>query len=768
VTIPPQNQHRLRRFLPILPSDLPSRLEPASAARRTRRRTTAILLAIPAFVLLTLLFSLQAFNLNWFLRPDSSSQALVFAALSALVFLVFLVLCLMLARILLKLAAERRGGVMGSKFRTKLVSGALLLSFGPVVCLFIFAYGLMNRSIDKWFSTPIEEVRRDTTTVASTLAEYTLQNARAEAVSIAIAPDTEKAFETGKFAGLLGVFRRREAPLQGGFAIALLQGDLEASFQVPTTWPLLAKSLRVSNGRVNLPTAIDLNGQQYLIGWQEVGSKGLIVVGMPMPRTFSQAIQQIENSQQGYLELAKERKRIRLTYMMVLLLITAVVLFAATWFAIFLSKFITTPVAALAEATQEISKGHLDYRVNVQATDELGELVGSFNRMAGELQTYRRNIEASKRDLAEANDELEQRRRHIETILENIPTGVLSLDAIVRVTHANAALSRMFRPDFSGNGSGILKGAHIRDVFPQDVIDDLAHMLRKADRMGTTTSQVEVPINGSSFTMAVTVASLKHDTQRLGYIVVFEDLSDLLKAQKQAAWREVARRVAHEIKNPLTPIALSAQRIKRHLDRGTPDEASLAVIHGCAETISGAVETVRTLVDEFSTMARFPAAQVRPADMNNIVHNALAMFDGRLENVSVQTFLSPDLPKVLADPEAMKRAIANLVDNAAEAMNDCMVREIQITTSILSNRDMVEVVVADTGHGITAEVKEKLFLPYFSTKQRGTGLGLAIVSRIVEDHHGSIRVEENKPVGTKFIVELPVATETTVESAAHA
>jgi two-component system nitrogen regulation sensor histidine kinase NtrY len=732
-----------------------------------RRRTAILLLAIPAFILLTILFSQQAFNL-WFLRPDSSGQALVFAALSALVFLLFLVLCLMLARILLKLLAERRGGVMGSKFRTKLVSGALVLSFGPVVFLFIFAYGLMNRSIDKWFSTPVEEVRRDTATVASTLAEYTLQNARAEAVSITAAPDTEKAFQTGNFTSLLGVFRRREAPLQGGFAIALLDRELEASYQVPTTWPELSKKLRIQEGELSLPTAIEIDGQQYLIGWQEVGKRGLVLVGMPMPRNFTDAIQQIEDSQQGYLLLAKERKRIRLTYMMLLLLITAVVLFAATWFAVFLSKFVTTPVAALAEATQEISKGNLDYRINVLATDELGELVGSFNRMADELQTNRRNLEASRHELASANDELEQRRRHIETILENIPTGVLSLDSIMRVSHANAALTRLFRPDANGNSNGIIRGAHLRDVFPQEVIDDLAHMLRKADRMGTTTSQLEIGSAGQNLSAAVTVASLKREAQRLGYVIVFEDLTDLLKAQKQLAWREVARRVAHEIKNPLTPIALSAQRIKRHLERGSPDDASLAVIHGCAETIAGAVETVRTLVDEFSTMARFPAAQVRPADVNGIVHNALSMFDGRMEGVTVRTFLASDLPKVLADAEAMKRAVANLVDNAAEAMRETMVREIHITTSVLSTRDMIEIVIADSGHGITSDVKEKLFLPYFSTKQRGTGLGLAIVSRIVEEHHGSIRVEENKPVGTKFIVELPVATETAVESAAHA
>ena len=741
----------------------------SSDGQRRRRRLLITLMAIPAFILFTFLFSQQAFNLVPFIRPDSSSQTLVFAALSALVFILFLVLCLMIARILLKLFAERRVGKMGSKFRTKLVTGALVLSFGPVLFLFLFAYGLMNRSIDKWFSTPVEEVRRDTSAVSTTLASYTLENARAEAVSIALDPATEKAFDAGKFGPLMDVFRRREAPLQGGFALALLDSDLEASFQIPSTWPVVSEKLRIAQGRLNFPTAIELNGQQYLVGWQDVGKRGLIIVAMPMPKPFTHAIQQMEESQRNYLDLAAQRKMVRRTYMLLLLLLTAVVLFAATWFAVFMSKFVTTPVSALAEGTQEISKGNLDFRVDVPATDELNELVKSFNRMADELKTNRQQLESSSRDLAEMNEQLEQRRRQIETILETIPTGVLSLDATLRVTHANYALTRLFRPDGDGNSTEILKGAHLRDVFPQEVIDDLAYMLRKSDRMGSTTSQLEATIGGRALNLAVTVASLKHETQRLGYVIVFEDLTDLLKAQKQAAWREVARRVAHEIKNPLTPIALSAQRIKRHLERGaTPDDASLAVIHGCAETIAGAVETVRTLVDEFSTMARFPAAQVKPADMNSIVHNALSMFDGRLDGIVVRTFLSPELPKVLADSDAIKRAIANLVDNAAEAMRDSLLREIQISTSVLSSRDMVELVVADTGHGITPANKEKLFLPYFSTKQRGTGLGLAIVSRVVEDHHGTIRVEENKPVGTRFIVELPVASEVSVESAAHA
>jgi nitrogen fixation/metabolism regulation signal transduction histidine kinase len=277
--------------------------------------------------------------------------------------------------------------------------------------------------------------------------------------------------------------------------------------------------------------------------------------------------------------------------------------------------------------------------------------------------------------------------------------------------------------------------------------------------MHTTTSQMEVSVGGRILTLAVTAASLQYERERHGYVIVFEDLSDLLHAQKQAAWREVARRIAHEIKNPLTPIALSAERIRRHLERGEqPDPASVAIIEGCAQTIASSVETVRTLVDEFSTLARFPASRPQPSDINAIVENALATFNGRLDGIEITTALASDLPPVMADPEAMKRALANLVDNAAEAMQDALVKEVQISTSLTDVRESVEVVIADTGHGVSQELKEKLFLPYFSTKGRGTGLGLAIVSRIVEDHHGSIRVEENSPVGARFIVELPVAT----------
>jgi two-component system, NtrC family, nitrogen regulation sensor histidine kinase NtrY len=719
-----------------------------------------VLLAIGIFVLFGILLSQSSFDLP-FLNPDTNQQLLFFAALSAVIFLLFVALTFVLARNLLKLFAERRLGVLGSKFRTRLVVGGLLLSFLPVIMMFFFAYGLMNRSIDKWFSRPVEEVREDTAAMASLLSRYLAQNARAEAESIAALPETQRAFAGHSFSTVMSEFRRHEPTLQGGFAVAIEDGNAQASFAAPASWPLL--KARIPLQRVTADTIVHLNWEQtdYIVGGANVNDRGLILVAMPLPQKLSETVKSLEASQRRYLELSRERKLVRRTYMGLLLLLTVLVLFSTTWLALYLAKLVTRPVVALAEATQEISRGRLDYRVEVSAADEIGDLVRSFNRMAEELETSRRQIEASSHDLGAANIALEQRRRHIETILESIPTGVLSLDADRHITHVNQALLRMFNP--SGGDSAtpnVAIGGALRDVFPREVLEDLEPLLRRADRMGTTTTQLEVPLHPSPFNAAVTVATLHHGGQGLGYVLVFEDLSDLLKAQKQTAWREVARRVAHEIKNPLTPIALSAERIRRHLDRGSPpDAASLNVLHSCSETIGGAVETLRTLVDEFSTLARFPTAQPALANINSIVENTLAMFNGRLDSIRVQTFLGTDLPKVMADAEAIKRALANLVDNAAEAMQGSLVREIQISTSLVVSRDAVEITVADTGHGVTRELKERLFLPYFSTKKRGTGLGLAIVSRIIEDHHGSIRVEENQPVGTRFVVELPVAAD---------
>jgi len=722
------------------------------------RKKLVIILTAVGLVLFGLLLAQTSFDLP-FINPASNQQIVFLVVLSAIVFLLFIALTFVLARNLIKLFAERRQGVLGSKFRTRLVVGSLLLSFIPVIVMFYFSYVLMNRSIDKWFSTPVQEVQQDTAIMASLLSKYAAENARAEALSMASAPETERAFEGHSFSGVLDQFRLHETTLQGGFAIAIESGNAEASFGAPAAWPLLKPGLPSQPLDPDHPQHFAWNGVEYVLGSASIGDHGEILVAMPLPKNFTETRKQIEASQLRYLELARNRRLVRTQYMLLLWVLTVAVLFASMWLALYLSRLVTRPVVALAEATQEISRGNLDYRVEVPAADELGDLVRSFNQMAEDLQTSRYQIDASSRELSAANSELDQRRQHIETILESIPTGVLSLDAGLHVTHVNQAFLRMFKPSEEPvRQTAALLTAPLRDLFPAEILAEFEPLLRRADRMGTTTTQMEFALHRAKLNVAVTVATLQHQTQRLGYVLVFEDLSDLLRAQKQAAWREVARRVAHEIKNPLTPIALSADRILRHLDRGAqPDPASVEVVRSCAETIGSAVETVRTLVNEFATLASFPASQPQPADINPIAASALSMFNGRLDRIRVRTIFSDSLPKVMADPQAIKRAIANLIDNAAEAVQGSLLKEIEISTTLVASHDAVEISVADSGQGVTQESKERLFLPYFSTKERGTGLGLAIVSRIVEDHHGSIRVEENRPVGARFVIELPIA-----------
>ncbi|MGO9864436.1 MAG: ATP-binding protein [Terriglobales bacterium] len=723
------------------------------------RRRAVIALALGAFFLLAIMVAQASFNLK-FISPDTNQERLFFFGLTSLIFLAFVALSVVLGRNLLKLYAERRAGVAGSKFRTRLVVVSLLLSFLPVLAMFWFSYGLMNRSIDKWFSQPVEEVRADTAAMSALLYDYVGENAKSEAQAIAQTDEFQRAMASRNSVAATEELREHIPSLQGGFALALANGNAAASVNAPAPWADMENGFPLQEALHGAHPQFQWSQTDYMVAAVPI-QDGAVIVAMRLPPKFAQTAKQIQDSQRRYIELAGKRRLFRRTYIGYLLLLTVVVLFVSTWLALMLSKLVNRPVAALAAGTEAISKGQLDYRVDIRATDELAELVQSFNSMAEQLESNRRQIEASSRDVGDANEALERRRRYIETVLESLPTGVISIDAERRVTLANAAFSRMFfleRSEYISPAS--LVNLPLREVLPADVLADLEPLLRRADRMGMTAANMELDLPRAKLNVAVTVSALSHAAEGLGYVVVFEDLSDLLRAQKQAAWREVARRVAHEIKNPLTPLALSAERIQRHLTRGgAPDAASLEVIRTCADSIGHAVETVRTLVDEFSALARFPASRPQPASLNSLVEAALLMFDGRLEGIRVRTELARDLPAVMADPEAIKRAVANLVDNAAEAMRDAILKEITISTSLVASRDALELTVSDTGQGISRDVKERLFLPYFSTKARGTGLGLAIVSRIVEDHRGSIRVEENKPVGSRFVIELPIAIE---------
>ena len=388
-----------------------------------------------------------------------------------------------------------------------------------------------------------------------------------------------------------------------------------------------------------------------------------------------------------------------------------------------------------------------------RADDELGVLVHSFNQMTQQLLENRRAIEQASLKLQEANRQLEERGNTIEAILENIPTGVVSFDPQGQITRLNSTAERLF-------GRPRAQSARVlTDLFSAEDAREIARMFRRAARQGVVTQQMELDLGGRRAFMALTVSSVKARHGRVGSVLVLEDLAEVVRSQRSAAWQEVARRIAHEIKNPLTPIQLSTERILRLLERmdtESPPADLLAAVGDSAKLIGREVGTLKTLVDEFTAFARFPASKPAPAQINDILEDALNVFAGRLNGISLQRDLSPDLPIVQADADQMKRVVVNLIDNAAEALEQSLRKEIWVRSTLAADRDVVEITIEDSGPGIPPEAKERLFLPYFSTKRSGTGLGLAIVNRIIAEHHGSIRVEENFPTGTKFIIELPI------------
>jgi PAS domain S-box-containing protein len=376
--------------------------------------------------------------------------------------------------------------------------------------------------------------------------------------------------------------------------------------------------------------------------------------------------------------------------------------------------------------------------------------------MTEQLGEGRRQINEFTQSLEQAIEERERRRKLMEAILENIPTGVVSLDAAGGVARVNTAVVTIL-------GESARNAGTIAELVGEEASRDVLHMMRRSLRMGAASSEIEIATAGRLVRAAVTVTSLGPRRSNPGFIVVIDDLTDLLQAQKTAAWQEVAQRIAHEIKNPLTPIQLSAQRLLRFLDRAATANPSAQrtefekLSAECAGLIEREVQTLESLVDEFSQFARFPAARLASADVNTIVESALGLFKGRLDGIAVSTDLADSLPAVKADAELVRQVVANLIDNAAESMEGSSVRRLRVATRAESEGDAVVIEVSDSGHGISPADKDRLFLPHFSTKGRGTGLGLAIASRIIAEHNGTIRVEDNMPVGARFLIRFPAA-----------
>ena len=736
------------------------------------RRRTVIFLSAGVLLFFALLGGLQAFNTSniRFLNPETSGETLAFTGLTVIIFLSLLVFLLLLLRAILKLYADQSSSALGARLRTRMVLGAALIALTPAVFMFLFSFQLMNRSIDRWFSPNTSQLREDSTRVVLELAQYVTSNASGEAESIAAtgAPD-------GDASTLEKVLASHRVTLEGGFVFVYDQGrHVIASFEAPpeTSTASLIPWLPESAGATKFQSAIPLQGplsasiltsaqrndepviriagQDYALGKSATASGTLVIAALPMPEGLSQTTARIRAGAAEYWDLFRSRNSIRATFFLMLLLITVVVFFSSVWLALFLSKQITRPVEALADAMDEIAAGKYEHRVGLVTTGEMAELVRSFNHMAADLDTSRKLAETSSAQLTAANQAIEERRRELETILETIPSGVVTLDGSGTVLQANRAFAVLIGQDENAT----LRCQKLDVLLPPDLIDELSGVIRRGQRMGAASTEIELHLRGRNMHLAVTSARLELAHGKPGTVLVVEDTSELLRAQRQLAWKEVAQRVAHEIKNPLTPIALSAERIGRHLDRSQPDSPS--VIRKCSEVILACVGTLRTLVDQFSALAQFPAPQPRPCDMNQIADEALALFAGRLDGISVKRDLEPGLPLVLADHEAIRRALANLIDNAAEAMQGSLLRVLCVRSSLAEDGAAVEFEVSDTGHGLTEEIRERLFLPFYSTKHRGTGLGLSIAAKIIQELGGSIRAESNTPKGARFLVRLPL------------
>jgi two-component system, NtrC family, nitrogen regulation sensor histidine kinase NtrY len=668
-------------------------------------------------ILLTLVVWQVSFSFGEY-GPADAPQTFVFWAVSTLIFLLTVTLGFMLFRTGVKLYLERQANREGSRIKTKLLAGALALSLLPVMFLGLFRYVILNRNVEKWFSRPAEGIRTDLVQSSRALSAEVQGRANIMARWVASLPEVDAD----------GV----------NYALLCRENNI-ASLEIrrPGAPPNIVCPLQPGTTGVYIATTPLRDGTLILS----------VRSAVDMQKTQNE----IDRYMAEYSLLASQKKNIRTMYLLFILAIALFILFVATWIALLLSRQIISPISALLVAAGEVRKGNLGHRVRAKAIDELATLVRAFNEMMQELEANSR--------------ELENRRRFTEAILESIPTGVLSVNAEGRIQRVNRALQGLLSEEH------VERAAHLSDLFSREDASEIQYLMKRARRTGIAASQIEVHTPAQVLHLAVTVSALPaQPPAEQSFVVVLEDTSELLRAQKTAAWHEVARRIAHELKNPLTPIALSAERITRILDRmgerlpGLPPD-SQRILRECARTISREVESVKALADEFSQFSRFPAAQPVPCDINEIVKNALAVFLGRLDEIDLRVELAPGLPPIHADPEQLKRVIVNLVDNAAEAMRDVPVKRMVVRTAP-SSHDSIELLVADTGCGISPQDKEKLFLPYFSTKGRGTGLGLAIVSHILSEHGARVRVEDNRPAGARFYVDIPAVVAAEAEARA--
>lgn len=751
----------------------PSDPFPVHKKRSHARRTRVIVLAVATLLFSGLFFVLQAFDTLRVWAPSSVSETLILYALSMINFTAFIVLFMVLARNIIKLRRERAEMKIGARFKTRLVIFSIALSLLPALFIFFIITGMINRSMEKWFSLIPREMVRNAREIQESYVKGELDELQSTVITLARLVAREESEQVNQILTeelsnqklLLIEFYQRD----GGLMARIAAPRLTASKGLQEAWKqAYLAAARGESFATKVTETKDNEGEDriYLIAAAPVlsGKAGSLVVAQQVSPDLAERAIAITKKDFEYEQLSDRRQLVKGNLLLGMALTTLLVLFIATWMALYVARSIAEPVQQLAQATERIKSGDLSYRAGVVGDDELAALALSFNQMTAELADNRHHLEQSAAKLQHTNAALDERRRYIEAVLQSLSAGVISLDEHNRVTTINAAALRLLRLEQIPTAGAALEG-----LLPEEQREELWRLMRRAARLSSITREVHFKLaNNVKLDAAVTVTAL-HDPQgqSRGTVIVVEDLTELIEAQRRAAWSEVARRMAHEIKNPLTPIRLSAERLAKNLlgtsPNGKPglDERNTQLVRECTALIGEEVATLQRMVDEFSSFARLPSATPVAASLNEVIENTLKLYDERLDGIRLESRLQPALPPVLIDTEQIKRVLVNLIDNAAEALAEANGdRRLLIETREIAERETVEVIVADTGPGISHADRERIFEPYFSTRKRGTGLGLAIVSHIVAEHNGRIRVQDNLPHGARFTIELPSAKAT--------
>ncbi len=651
-----------------------------------------------------------------FLKVGEFPETLLYLLLFNLNLFALLALIYLVGKGFIELYLGVKRRVIGFKFRAKILLLFMLLSITPTVMVYAVASGLAANYMDKIFNTQF----RDPLVSSLGMARTIYQQEKDGALDAA-----SRALQTGS-TNAIGPYRIKY--------VRSLPPDTTPGMEAAFKGQRGAEVLSTSSGDI----------VRGIVPRRRGG--GVIVASMHLPRKLTAYIDNIKQANASLIKLEGWRTPIRTNFYLVLGFIALTIMFTALLASLRLARGITGPVSELAAATGEIARGNLDLRVPPRGSDEMGLLIESFNRMVAELKEGKKSLE-------NAYLESDRRRLCMEGILENIRSGVISLSpegAVLTINPRACEILGIRGPEVIGRQYEAVL-SHIDSVELKTLIKGI-----NVRTINFLEQEIWAGLGpkGEKALLRVFISGLRDAKGRqLGLLVVFDDLTEMVRAQRVLAWQEVARRIAHEIKNPLTPIKLSTERMMKKWTEGHKDFP--VVFERSTKTIIAEVESLRTLVDEFSRLGRMPDIKKRRTDLPGLVEEVKNLY--RVYRDFVIMIDAPaGLPAVDLDPEQFRRVLVNIIDNAREAMGDAGTVSVKITSDSEANKLFLE--LSDNGPGIPPEVREKLFQPYFSTKKHGTGLGLAIVHKIVSEHNGYIRISENRnsPHGSSFVIELPL------------